>query len=150
MTFEGAKTQIPVSSFQSYMHDPDYKSSVDFIKYEIDPPGREISLFTKGKLKIAYAVRYDNNKDITYYYTKYRGVLLFMDIWENTDNKKLKYPVKLYRYDTEGKLIAAGICVSKDEAFLYDKKQKLIVHSLGDFGYNKNGKKVWKSQLVDF
>lgn len=150
MTFDHAETQIPLSEFQSYLSDPDYKESKDYIKYEMKPHGREIEVFKKGNMKLAYAVRYDYQKDVTYFYSKVGGVLLFIDKDKIEKNQKSKYPIKIYRYNTEGKLISAGIHVSDNEGFLYNIKGKLITHRIGDYGYNEKGKKVWKAEEVKF
>lgn len=147
-TFEGAKTEIPVSSIQKYMLDPDYKANRDFIKYEISPSDRTIELYKKGKLKLAYSVTYNSDKNTVLYYSKLGGTLLFID--KNNKKQNFKYPVKVYRYNTKGKLIAAGIHISENEGYLYDKNQKLIVHRLGDYGYSAKGKKTWKAQEVKF
>ena len=88
ITFDGVKKQIPVSLFSSYLIDPDYKSSMDYIKYELSPTDRDIEVFKKGKFKIGYAVTYNNNKDITYYFTKFKGLLIAIDIYESTKNQK--------------------------------------------------------------
>jgi len=99
---------------------------------------------------ILLEVSYGYTNDITYYFTKFKGLLIAIDIYESTKNQKTKYPRKCYRYDTNGQLIAAGIRVSEEESFLYDKKQKLITHRIGDYGYNDKGKRMWKAEEIEF
>ena len=40
--------------------------------------------------------------------------------------------------------------MSEEESFLYDKKQKLITHRIGDYGYNDKGKRMWKAEEIEF
>lgn len=150
VTFENVLKTIPISSFQTYLIDYNYKENKDFIKYGIEPKDREVEVFYKGPLKIAYVVNYKNKPDYTYYYTKLGGALIYIDIEQKDKKLKSKYPLKFYRYDTRGKLVAAGLMVSENEGFLYDKKEKLKVHRLGDNGYNSKGKKIWNAEELDF
>ena len=78
------------------------------------------------------------------------GTLLFIDIEEALNKAKNRYPLKFYRYDTKGKLIAGGIAVSENESFLFDKNQKLITHRKNNTGYNARGKEQWQAIEVKF
>ena len=71
ITFDGVKKQIPVSLFSSYLIDPDYKSSMDYIKYELSPTDRDIEVFKKGKFgKFEACSNYPECK-----YTKQKNIL---------------------------------------------------------------------------
>lgn len=151
VSFEGIQRTIPVSTFQSHLSDCNFQENKDFIKYGIQPKDRNIEVFTKGKLKIAYSVNYKNNPNYSYYYLKLNGALLFIDIdKEKPKNQKTKYPIIVHRYDIQGKLISAGIHVAEEEGFLYDKNEKLIIHRIGKYGYNEKGRRIWKAEEIEF
>ena len=148
LTFDGIKEEISVWSFKAHLKDPNYKANMDYIKYGVAPYGWKVEVFQKGKFKLGYAVTYDSNEKVTYYYAKFNGSLIAVE--HNDIKSKSKYPYRCYRYDTSGKLIAAGIHINKNEGFLYDKNKKLITHRIGNYGYDEKGKRQWKAKLVDF
>lgn len=148
--FHNAKMAIPLTEFKHQLFDPDFEENKNFIKYGIQPKYKSIEVFKKGAFKLAYAIVYERKPDYAYYYLKLTGGLVFIDIYSKPKNKNQKYPSKCYRYDTDGKLTGAALVVSDEEAFLYDKKGELITHRVGNIGYDKNGKKSWVSEEVEF
>lgn len=150
ITFKNAQKTIPFESFQSHLEDQNYRENKDMLKYGLNPKDRDIILFSSlWGLKLAYCVTYHDNPKYTYYYTKFGGQLIHIDVEQHND-KNSEYPILIYRYNVKGKLTAAGLIVSDEEGFLYSKNGKLLIHKLGDFGYNEKGKKVWKSRDIVF
>ncbi len=150
ITFENARTNVPSSMFLPYLQDENFAANKDYIKFGAQPLDRNIEVFKKGPLKIAYAVRYKSNKDCVYYYFKLDGSLLFTDIKQKNKKGNNEFPIKVYRYSPKGELIAGGIVVSENEMFLFDKNKKLITHRLNNIGYNDKGKKQWRAEEVKF
>lgn len=151
--FQNAKMFIPLNTISRFMTDPNFTMNRDLIKYGIQSDNRCVEVYKKGSLKLAYSVTYNENPKYTYYYIKMNGQLMFVDIEESMqqkDSKKARYPVKFYKYNREGKLVAAGIMISENEGFLYDNNQKLITHRLNNIGYNKNGKQSWMAEELEF
>lgn len=149
--FDNAPGNMPEHLLKSYYIDPDYRDNKDFIKYGINPEGKNLTVFKKGKLKIAYAVTYKDMKEFTFYYLKLGGALAAVDVlFPYSKNQKEKYPLKVYKYNNKGKLLSAGFQVSENEAFLYNKDKKLIIHLINDTGYDEHGKKQWTSEEVAF
>ena len=150
ITFENARTNVPSSMFLPYLQDENFAANKDYIKFGAQPLDRNIEVFKKGPLKIAYAVRYKSSKDYVYYYFKLDGSLLFTDIKQKNKKGNNEFPIKVYRYSPKGELIAGGIVVSENEMFLFDKNKKLITHRLNNIGYNDKGKKQWRAEEVKF
>ncbi len=150
ITFENVRAELPLSMVQPHLIDESFGANKDYIKYGGQPVDRYIEVFKKGPFRLAYAIQYKKHKEITYYYLKMDGTLLFIDIEEVLNKAKNRYPLKFYRYDTKGKLIAGGIAVSENESFLFDKNQKLITHRKNNTGYNARGKEQWQAIEVKF
>lgn len=150
VVFDGIQKKIPQSSFQSHLIDMNYNENKEMMKYGLSADDRDIEVFYKGKLKIAYAIRYKENPKYSYYYLKLGGALVFIDVDKENPKQKTKYPILIYRYDRNGNLMSGGIHISQNEGFLYDKDEKLIIHRLGEYGYNDKGKRMWKAEDIEF
>ena len=150
ITFENVQKTIPEAEFAEFMYDKDYKQNKQLMKQGKEAKDRFLEVFSKGKLKLAYSVTYKDNLYRTYYYTKLGGYLAFFDViiecWGENDVSQ----IKVYRYNFKGELVAAGLFVSDYEGYLYDKNEKLIVHRVGNFGYNSKGRKLWSAEDLAF
>lgn len=151
--FEGVNRTVDKSVFSSYAVDPDVKENKDYMKNGLEPVGRNIEVFKRGGMKLAYAVQYDENPCYSFYYLKWNGVMAFFDVnnlpKDAFKKDKIDYPVKSYRYNYNGELIAAALVVSDEEAFLFDQNGKLLTHRIDNVGYNRKGRKIWTSEFVD-
>lgn len=149
-TFDNAVRHIPDSMVRPYMHDANFEANKDYIKYGAQPINYEIEVYKKGPFNLSYSIQYKNDRNKAYYYWKLDGALLFIDIRQISKTQKTKFPMKIYRYDTKGNLMAGGLVVSEDEMFLFDKNQKLITHRINNIGYNAKGKKQWRAVPIEF
>lgn len=146
ITFENIQTTIPYESFRQHTRDWNYEKNMDLLKYGIVAKDREVEAFKKWKKIFAYAVTYYKSPKYTYYYLVPGGYLIAIDIVVN--NKE--YPKKFYKYNTKGELFAAGIQISENEGYLFDKNQKLLVHRIDNSGYNRKGRKMWEAELLEY
>ncbi len=148
--FEDVPMSVDASVFSSFKVDPDFKENKECMKNGIEPDGRILEVFKRGGLSLAYAVQYDEKPNYSFYFLKMNGVLAFFDIndlpADIKNEQDIKFPIKSYRYDFGGELIAAGLYVSENEYFLYDKKGRLISHRVGNIGYNRKGRKIWSAE----
>ena len=146
--FKDAKMEIDIKPFKSKMRDPFYAINKDYMKYGLSPDGRSIHVFKKGMWKICYVVQYDDMPGYNFYFIKLTGSLVFIDI--ASAPKKDKYPYKSYRYDTNGKLVAAGLFVSESKGYLFDNNKKLLSYGVNNDGFDDKGNKIWTLEPVEY
>lgn len=146
--FENIQLKIDKKMLEPHLCDENNKVNVFALRHNIQPKDRTIISFemTKGLVN-GYAVVYNRNPEITYYYS-IGGYLVAVDI----DSKPFDsiFPYKVGKYNpVTGNLISVSLYVSEDEQFSYSKSGKLKAHWVGDLGYNAKGKVIAKRKYTD-
>ncbi len=133
--FEGVKYKIPVSSFKEHLTDKNFeKNRKTKTSGVVEFSDRRVGWFSDA----SYAVMYNKNKYIVYYYNK-TGKLTEIDY-----KSSLVRPIKIYKYTPKGKLQNVIFDISANESFIYKLDGKLEAHWVGNNCYDEEGKLILK------
>ena len=131
--FNNTPLSINMDKYQNYFNDPYHIENISAIKikkYKLK--NRYLTYFSDKQ----YGVTYKNNTKVGFYYDL-NGKLCDISLLINKD-----YPIKIVKYDTDGKLISTSLAVSRNESFVFDLNKKLISHWIKNNCYNENGELV--------
>ncbi len=135
-----AEYKINPKKFLPHLIDKNKKENlVALLKGQVELKDRTLAKFSNG----AYGIIYKDDPLHAYYYSK-NGILEYTDIKTHT-----QYPYKSYQYDINGNLVNMGLRVSKYETFLYNTKNELIAHWIGENGYNADGKIIMTRKFFE-
>lgn len=137
--FKNIKTTLPLLSYKSELTDRNYDVNVNYIFKEIYQSGdgsREFYPYFLGKTLISYGVKYSDKPNYIYYYNS-RGNLIRIEIVNNNQDV---YPYRTITYNNKGKLHTVVIYISKTEQYNFDGSGNLVVHWIGERGFNMYGK----------
>lgn len=124
--FDNISYKLPMSVFQD---------KLSFVKSR---KNKYVTFFSDGD----YSVTYRKNPDYTYYYSpedNLRVVEIMLD---------KVYPKKSIRYDSSGDLDSVSIDLINNEQFIFDLNKKLVVHWVGENGYNDDGELIKTRKTV--
>ena len=139
VAFQDTKVRIPVKEFWQERHDTMYYSNVlrcipaGLTHDTFSQPRRIVPFYENDELSF-YGIQYDDTPEKKYYYSP-KGYLLKYEV--NTFDGN--YPYKTVAYDIKGRLININLAVSEDEAFVFDRNKKLLIHWIGQNGFDNDG-----------
>jgi hypothetical protein len=139
--FKNVKAYLPLLAYKSELSDKYYSVNMNYMKKGINRSGDESRIlfpFYVCDTLISYGVRYADKQDHVYYYNS-QGKLLRIEI---DNNNPEKYPKKIITYNNKGKLHTVVLYVSETEQYNFDGMGNLVVHWIGQRGFNKYGKPI--------
>lgn len=125
--FKDLPKKINKNAYREYLKDPNKKENISAIEkkqYLIED--RELCPFYFKEILVSYAVNYEDNPTMTFYYNIF-GNLVRFDIIENYSDYQ-----RTIGYSKYGNLINVSFAANTDEQFVYDKKGELIAHWVGE------------------
>lgn len=136
--FKNVKITLPLVFYKSDMDDRNYATNMEYMKKQLCTSGdRTRMLFPNfiGQTLVSYGIRYVNKPENVYYYNSY-GKLLRIEIDNNNPDI---YPKKSVTYNNKGKLHSVVLYISQTEQYNFDGQGHLIVHWIGERGFNRMG-----------
>lgn len=100
---------------------------------------RTLGIFSDG----SYGVNYKSEPLYIWYYQN-DGVLMNVEL-----KTSLHYPYKTFKYTPDGKLENKTLRVSQKETFIFDKKNKLLGHWVGENCYDENNKVIMTRKIME-
>jgi len=144
--FRDIARKIPKSMFKEHLKDRYFKENYANLKNKnfiiSSYPQRNINPFYKFNKLVLYSVQYDDDINKKYYYN-ILGHLVKYEINDYCDN----YPYRAIAYSKKGEVINITLAVSENEAFIFDKNEKLLGHWFEEQFYDNNGKKGFNRDL---
>lgn len=136
--FKNIKTSLPLVFYKTDMDDRNHAANVEYIKKQLSSSGDKSRLLFPnfiGQTLVSYGIRYTNRPENVFYYNSY-GKLLRIEIDNNNPDI---YPKKSVTYNNKGKLHSVVLYISQTEQYNFDGQGNLIVHWIGQRGFNRNG-----------
>ena len=137
--FSDLARKVPKDIFKNYLKDKYYKENCENIKnknYQIlTEPMRNVNPFYAFNHFVLYSVEYEDDYSKTYYYNAL-GHLVKFEINDFAGN----YPYRAIAYDRHGNVINIAFVVSMEEAYVFDKNEKLLGHWNDKKFFDKKGK----------
>jgi hypothetical protein len=91
-----------------------------------------------GDTLISYGIRYAEKPDKVYYYNS-KGNLLRIEF---DNNNPPTYPKRTLTYNNKGNLNSVVLYISDREQYNFDGKGNLVVHWIGERGFNRMGQPI--------
>ena len=134
--FKDLERKISKDFYKDHLKDPNYEVNRAFLEKEkfIIENKRTLCPFYFKKILISYAVTYNNNPLVIYYYNSL-GSLIRFDIVSDEN-----YPRKTLGYSKYGNIISVIFEADEKEQFVYNENGKLIAHWENNEMKNKDGK----------
>lgn len=139
--FKNVKYNLSYISYKTYLTDKNYDVNMNYIEnqtYKSSDNARELSPYFLGETLISYGVKYAEKPNYQYFYNS-NGNLIRIEMF---NQKQTKYPQKILTYNNKGKLHTVVLYISKTEQYNFDGDGNLIVHWIGERGFNKYGKPI--------
>ena len=136
--FKDVKTALSLVHYKSDLIDKFYDVNMSYLDKNVYSPYDESRLIIPsylGTTLISYGVRYADKNDRVYYYNS-KGKLIRIEF---DDNNPEKYPKRTITYNNSGHLHAVVLYISNKEQYNFDGKGNLIVHWIGERGFNRSG-----------
>lgn len=143
--FKDVKSELPLSEYKSHLTDSllrtnlSYVKRVDTIAIDTNNTPRNIYPSYVGNLFVSYGVRYHKSPEKVWFYNS-NGKLLRFEI---DNNSKLDvFPRTALTYNSKGALSSVTFYVSTTDQYNFDGKGNLVVHWVGETGYNASGQPI--------
>ena len=136
--FKNIKYTLPLLSYKTELTDRNYDVNMHYMEQQINQSADETRMlfpYLLGNMLISYGVKYSDKPNEIYHYNS-EGKLMRIEISDNTE----KYPRRTLTYNNKGKLNTVVLYVSQTEQYNFDGAGNLIVHWIGERGFNKYGK----------
>ena len=134
--FANVEYTLPKEIIDANRVDPNFKENMKLIKLGVkETADRFIGYFADG----GYEIVYKNNLYFEFYYHS-DGSLEHL-----AKREKLTFPLKTYKYDTDGKLIRVTLDLSSNNAYIFFPDGQLESHWLNNKEYDLNGKVINQS-----
>lgn len=136
--FKDVKTYLPAIYYRADLTDKYYDVNMSYMKKQINSSADQERLlfpFFLGETLISYGVRYSNKPDRVFYYNS-KGNLLRIEI---DNNNPQIYPKRTITYNNKGNLHTVVLYISEKEQYNFDGKGNLVVHWIGERGFNRMG-----------
>ena len=136
--FQGIKYTLPMIYFKSDMVDRNFAANLEYMKKNVSASADKSRLLFPsfiGETLISYAIRYTQKPDNVYHYNSC-GKLLRIEVDYNNPDI---YPKKSITYNAKGKLHSVVLYVSPTEQYNFDGQGNLVVHWIGNRGFNRSG-----------
>ena len=138
IAFEKVPMKIDMKKYKNYLIDKNWKKNQTLISNkQFRYKNRSLVIFSDN----SYAVNYNKNKNIYYYYSS-TGKLKMIEYED-----RQTYPSKSIRYNANGLLDSVSLNVSESNEFLFTAQKKLYAHWIGEKCYNEYGEIVQKRSL---
>ena len=139
--FKDVKNYLPVMHFKSDLTDRDYAANVSYMNKQLNTSAdgsRILFPLYIGDTLISYGIRYTDKPDKVYYYNS-KGNLLRI---EYDNNNPPTYPKRTLTYNSKGNLNSVVLYISDREQYNFDGKGNLVVHWIGERGFNRMGQPI--------
>ena len=139
--FKELKTTLPLISYKSELVDRYYDVNMAYLKkqiYKSSDDSRFLYPSYIGDTLILYGVRYGSKVNNVYYYNS-KGNLMRIEIDNNNPDK---FPKRIVTYNNKGKLHTVVLYISEKEQYNFDGQGNLVVHWIGERGFNKSGQPI--------
>ena len=144
-SFKDVKTELPQSDYKAHLTDTLFRTNmsyvrmVDTIAIDTNSTPRNIYPSYVGNLFVSYGVRYHKSPERVWFYNS-NGKLLRFEI---DNNSKLDvFPRTSLTYNNKGKLSSVTFYVSPTDQYNFDGNGNLVVHWVGETGYNASGQPI--------
>ncbi len=136
--FKDVKTYLPLVYYRADLTDRYYDVNMSYLEKQVNSPydnSRIILPTYLGTTLISYGVRYSDKSDKIYYYNS-RGKLTRIEFDNNNPDS---FPKRTVTYNNKGNLHSVVLYISKSEQYNFDGNGNLIVHWIGERGFNRLG-----------
>lgn len=143
--FKDVKTELPTSEYKSHITDNLLRTNLSYIKrtdtIAIDTNNTPRNIYPSyvGNLFVSYGVRYHKAPEKVWFYSS-AGKLLRFEIDNNTGPNI--FPRTSLTYNNKGSLSSVTFYVSTTDQYNFDGKGNLVVHWVGETGYNASGQPI--------
>ena len=121
--FKGIEKKIDKNIIKQYLKDYNWKENIECLEGKVYyPENRYLCPFYLKKALISYSINYDDEENITLYYSPLGHLIKYEIITEKN------YPRKIIGYSRFGNLMSIAFEINSNEQFIYNKNGKLLAH----------------------